>query len=49
MDMYKQSIIAERRGEYHLAALMREIIRDNLAVIKRREKAKKVVFSDNDY
>ena len=49
MNLYRQSLIAEKRGELHLAALMREIIRDNLAVIKRREKAKKVVFSDNDY
>ena len=49
MDMYKQSIIAERRGEIHLAALLREIIRDNLAVIKRRERAKKVVFHDDDF
>ena len=48
MNMYKQSIIAERRGEYHLATLLREIIRDNLAVIKRREKAKKVIFHDAD-
>ena len=49
MDMYKQSLIAERRGEMHLAILLREIIRDNQAVIKRRENAKKVVFHDNDY
>ena len=48
MNLYAQSVIAERRGEMHLANLLREIIRDNLAVIKRREKAKKVIFHDAD-
>jgi len=49
MDMYKQSIIAERRGEIHLAALLREIIKENKTIIRHREKAKKVVFHDDDY
>ena len=49
MDMYKQAIIAERRGELHLATLLREIIRDNQAVIKRREKAKNKELVDHDY
>ena len=48
MDMYTQSLIADKRGEKHLATFLREIIRENQAVIKRREKAKKVVFHDAD-
>jgi len=49
MNLYTQSIIAEKRGEPCFAFLLREIIKEKQVVIKRKEKAKKVVFQDNDY
>ena len=48
MNLYTQSVIAERRGEKCLAALLRQFEKENQAVIKRKEKAKKVVFHDAD-
>jgi len=49
MNLYTQSVIAEKRGEPCLAFLLREIIKENQVTLRRKEKAKKVVFQDNDY
>ena len=48
MNLYAQALIAEKRGELHLAILLRDIVREKHVSRKEKEKAKKVVFHDAD-
>ena len=49
MLLYKQSVIAERRGEKHLAILLRDIVREKHVSRKEKEKAKNKELIDHDY